>query len=195
MHTNYHQPDFYRFSDDSIKLVNYVFEKQSLRHFNHVLDLCSGCGVVGIEFALRQRNLKRLSFCEVQDDFIPFIQKNSIELIPNVSISVHRNGYQHLHLEDKFDLVLCNPPYFYPGKGLLSPNESKNRCRFFIDSNLKELVLCIARHLDTNGVGYFLGRLNEDEFSIAQAALSVEFKFVQELDLGSCSIFSIKNQS
>lgn len=193
MHTNYDQPDFYRFSDDSIKLVNFVFEKVSKQKLNHVLDLCAGSGVVGIEFALRQKDLTRLSFCEIQNDFIPFIQKNALNLIPDVNISIHHRGYQNLYLEEKFDLILSNPPYFYPGKGLLSPNESKNRCRFFIDSNLKELVLCIARLLSANGVGYFLGRLNQDELSTSQAALSVNYKLIQELDLGSCSIFSITN--
>ncbi|MGL6035003.1 MAG: hypothetical protein ACRC0N_08060, partial [Acinetobacter johnsonii] len=55
---NYKQPDEYRFSLDSIHLARFVAsqlashsELGSLR----VLDLCAGCGVIGIELSWHLR--------------------------------------------------------------------------------------------------------------------------------------------
>jgi tRNA1(Val) A37 N6-methylase TrmN6 len=191
MQTNYYQPDFYRFSDDSIKLVNFVFQRKKNTKILRLLDLCAGCGVVGIEFNLRKIDLQEIHFCEIQDEFIPFLQNNLSALIPNTTSIIHNKSYEQLNISDKFDLILSNPPYFYPGKGLLSPNQAKNRCRFFMDSSLRELVQCIQRNLSPTGEAYFLGRFNSNEFSVASASLSVDYRLEHELDLGSCSIYSL----
>lgn len=53
---------------------------------------------------------------------------------------------------DVFDLIVCNPPYFLPGQGILSPSEFKNRCRFFIDSNLQNLLAGVYNSLKPGGV-------------------------------------------
>lgn len=62
----------------------------------------------------------------------------------------------------KYHLILCNPPYFMPGQGKLSPSDFKNRCRFFLDSSFEKLIEAIDSCLDATGEAYLLLRDLED---------------------------------
>ena len=62
------------------------------------------------------------------------------------------------HYKEKYDIILSNPPYFFLGEGLLSPNEFKNRCRFFIDSDLQTLIRATIHALKPQGRAFLLVR-------------------------------------
>ncbi|MBV2168118.1 MAG: hypothetical protein KUL82_05355 [Bdellovibrio sp.] len=49
---HYSQPEEYRFSHDSVMLARKVFERVSASAMENWrgLDLCSGCGIVGLDF-------------------------------------------------------------------------------------------------------------------------------------------------
>jgi tRNA1(Val) A37 N6-methylase TrmN6 len=74
-------------------------------------------------------------------------------------------NYENLLNEEdrgKYQLILCNPPYFQPGQGKLSPSEFKNRCRFFLDSTFEKLIAAIEWSLADRGEAYFLLRDLQD---------------------------------
>jgi len=80
---NYSQPEEYHFSHDSIFLSRHVFEiiKSQGLHYNRILDLCAGCGVIGIDllFHINKEKLKlplELDFIEIQNIYFPHFQKN-----------------------------------------------------------------------------------------------------------------------
>ena len=82
-------------------------------------------------------------------------------------------------------MIISNPPYFFLGEGLLSPNEFKNRCRFFIDSDFNNLIKAVLFSLKPGGRAYLLvrpgshhGRNLFDEIK----DLSLGFADVQILD-------------
>ncbi|HAU1291084.1 TPA: SAM-dependent methyltransferase, partial [Legionella pneumophila] len=67
---NYKQPDEYHFSLDSIHLAKFVAKQLkpyrdlgSLR----VLDLCAGCGIIGIELSWHLQAIRQIDFIEIQD--------------------------------------------------------------------------------------------------------------------------------
>lgn len=62
----------------------------------------------------------------------------------------------------KYQLIVCNPPYFMPGQGKLSPSEFKNRCRFFLDSSFENLIESILQSLAMDGEAFLLIRDLED---------------------------------
>ena len=69
-------------------------------------------------------------------------------------------------LQNTYDLILCNPPYFKPELGVLSKSEFKNRCRFFIDSTFKKLIEAIHYLLKSDGEAFVLIKdLQENGFS------------------------------
>jgi len=148
----YSQPDEYHFSHDSVFLARKVFEE--IRNENitqyEVLDLCAGCGIVGLDFLFhcnKELNLfpKRCDFVEVQEVYEDYFKKNASNISKNICHFLNMN-YSKLTQENrKYDLILCNPPYFNLGQGALSPSTFKNRCRFFIDSDFNTLLTTIKQ--------------------------------------------------
>ena len=111
------------------------------------MDLCAGCGVVGLEFFCHLKNTNFIDFIEVQETYKPYFEKNLKLINPTATdfnfYLMNYNQMQTTHFENKYDLIISNPPYFFKGEGILSPSEFKNRCRFFMDSNLDELIKAI----------------------------------------------------
>lgn len=162
---DYHQPEDYRFSLDSVFLAQKVAEDlKSLPHPEtlRVLDLCAGCGVVGLELHFHMKSLKKIDFLEVQEVYLEYFEKNSLQAkSPDSEFHFLQMNYAEL-IQEKFkevyDVIISNPPYFFQGEGLLSPNEFKNRCRFFLDSSFQKLIEATLYSLKPNGKAYLLMR-------------------------------------
>lgn len=164
---NYFQPEEYHFSLDSVFLAQKVAGLiQEGPKALKVLDLCAGCGIIGLELSLHSEHQLQIDFLEVQELYLPFFQKNLEMIYPS-----HEQGdsqYNFLALNyrsllapeysEQYDLIVCNPPYFFKGEGLLSPSEFKNRCRFFIDSDFSTLVHAVVHSLKKNCPAYLLVR-------------------------------------
>lgn len=141
-----------------------LYRDQDLSNFD-VLDLCSGCGIIGLDFLFHLRTdhkaqPRSLDFVEVQDIYREHFEENLRRLGgPTSSLRFLCQNYETLiKSPKKYDLILCNPPYFQPHEGKLSPSEFKNRCRFFIDSSLEVLLQVFQQNLQSNGHAYFLFR-------------------------------------
>ncbi len=161
----YKQPSEYQFSLDSIELARYV-AKHFAMHADpaalRVLDLCAGCGVIGIELSWFRRELRQIDFIEVQDIYTPYFQENkAIVNRPELKLDWHILNYDALlekNWEGQFNLIVSNPPYFQPDQGMLSPSAFKSRCRFFLDSTFEKYILALANSLACKGEAYFLLR-------------------------------------
>lgn len=165
---NYAQPEEYRFSHDSVFLARKVFELHpgELQDVT-ALDLCAGCGIVGLDFLYHCKSAGKLmptrfDFLEVQDIYHEYFQQNLTNFgskLPPVNFL--NQNYDVLKSESnksQYDLILSNPPYFRVNQGILSPSEFKNRCRFFIDSDFKNLIDAINNALKPQGSAYILLR-------------------------------------
>ncbi|MBY0555373.1 methyltransferase [bacterium] len=183
---NYSQPGEYNFSHDSVFLAHRVSEiiKEENTRIKNVLDLCSGCGVVGLDllFYLNQNNTvmpAHIDFLEVQDlyrtHFIKNVEtlKTHISKIPDYRfLNINYNELSLLpDFHNKYDLIICNPPYFRKGFGKLSPNEFKNRCRFFIDSDYPNLIKSIEYSLHSAGKAFVLLK------SLQEHGINIEKEF------------------
>lgn len=168
---NYSQPEEYRFSIDSIEMpwevAQYLKQvpAEKLKHWN-VLDLCAGCGVLGFELNFHIPNLTKIDFVEVQEVYRSHFEKNR-ELVhrEHSEFRFLNLNYEKILLpefEKRYQLILCNPPYFFPDQGKLSPSELKNRCRFFIDSSFEKLIETIDFCLAMEGEAFILLREQED---------------------------------
>jgi tRNA1(Val) A37 N6-methylase TrmN6 len=56
----------------------------------------------------------------------------------------------------RYDLIVGNPPYFFPAEGLPSKSELRNRCRFFRDGSFEDLFSGVAHSLKPGGRGFLL---------------------------------------
>lgn len=183
---NYSQPEEYHFSLDSIEMPWEVAQhlkeriqddnqekKQSPSDFLRnqmrrwkTLDLCAGCGVLGFELNFHLPQIRDIDFVEVQEIYEPHFLSNREKVQNEGEFRFIRKNYEELSLDPefakKYDLILCNPPYFKIEQGKLSPSEFKNRCRFFIDSTFEKLVESIDHCLAPQGEAYLLLRTLEE---------------------------------
>ena len=164
---DYFQPLEYRFSLDSVFLAQKVaqlIEREGKGSYGKVLDLCAGCGIIGLELSLHAKCLMNIDFLEVQEIYRPFFEKNIVMIYPNAETDQFRFlnlNYQSLlraEFENSYDLIVSNPPYFFQGEGILSPNNFKNRCRFFLDSDFETLIEAIVFSLKPKSSAYLLVR-------------------------------------
>lgn len=165
---NYAQPEEYHFSHDSVFLARQVFELyfENLQE-STALDLCAGCGIVGLDFLYHCKSAGKLmpakfDFLEVQNIYREYFEQNLRSFGASLpSVNFLNQNYEILKSESyqaRYDLILSNPPYFRVNQGILSPSEFKNRCRFFIDSDFKNLIEAINNALKPQGSAYILLR-------------------------------------
>lgn len=161
---SYSQPDEYRFCQDSVILPRFIADQISGREISpsfRVLDVCAGCGVIGFELAFHEKRIEQIDFLEIQPEFEPYFRRNL-----EITGRQPGQGFQWLHgdfnqlgnspSESKYDLIIGNPPYFYPGEGKLSPSRLQNRCRFFLDGDFLSLAQGVSRALQPEGEAYLL---------------------------------------
>ncbi|MFT6069761.1 MAG: tRNA1(Val) A37 N6-methylase TrmN6 [Bacteriovoracaceae bacterium] len=151
--SDYSQPDFYHFSEDSLELVQFASEVLASRNdLTSAVDLGAGCGVIGIEALLKNPNISKMTFLEVQKEFIPFIIEN-LQLaeindakILNIPLS---------QFEAKVDIIFSNPPYFKPGSGRVSENRNRQVCRTFEIDGMDIFFKKLKEALTKNGLIFF----------------------------------------
>lgn len=126
-----------------------------------VMDLCSGCGVIGFDLQFHEPRIQQIDFIEIQDIYFEHFKRNRALVNKTARFEMHVKNYSEISgtaWENQFDLIVCNPPYFRLGQGKLSPSEFKNRCRFFIDSDFTTLLRTVYLSLKSSGEAYLLVR-------------------------------------
>lgn len=206
----YSQPEDYHFSHDSVFLARQVFEilqNNNLKN-TRALDLCSGCGIIGLDFLFhcKQSSINvpaQFDFLEVQEIYESHFSDNVQKLgtIPT-DIQFLNHNYSELLKSDfnkRYDLVLCNPPYFRAGQGKLSHSEFKNRCRFYLDSDFKTLLLALQNVLSEQGKAYILLRDLSDHgwnaFAEAQETLDSSIVLEKVFDIRGTDVVRLSRRA
>lgn len=167
----YAQPSEYQYSHDSVFLARLAYEYvvKNKSDITKVLDLCAGCGIVGMDFLFHlQKNKIQLplvsDFLEIQDLYEPYFIENlkvlNEKLNRDLSSDFINLNYAAVTdypvLSEKYNFIFSNPPFFHKGHGTLSHSEFKNRCRYFLDSDLKGLISAIQYLLSPGGTALVL---------------------------------------
>jgi tRNA1(Val) A37 N6-methylase TrmN6 len=147
---DYSQPDFYRFSQDSLLLVNKALEE--MPDAKRVLDLGCGCGVIGIELANKLDHIEKLDLIEYQADFLSYIELNLENLLhKTIPTQLYQNSFYEFKSSTQYDLIVGNLPYFMPHQSRPSPDKRKNTCRQWEVGSVKDVVRILDSNLTSDG--------------------------------------------
>lgn len=149
----YQDNKLYKFTSDSIKLAKFC----SIKHSDNVLDMCAGCGVVGL-YAYSISRCASLVFNEIQHQMCELIQKNiQLNNLEN-ECKVICKDLALLELKDfdkPLDVIVCNPPYFKLN-GKIKGDDSVAMCRHEINTNLNAIINIANKLLKDRGKFYFI---------------------------------------
>ncbi len=180
MNREYSQPDFYRFNSDSLALVEWIIQRG--HSYSKVLDLGAGCGILGIELA-QKSYVERITFVEIQKEYEDFLLQNiKNHLTPSHLIEVKWKSFKDVLLDEEYDLIVCNPPYYLPGHGQQSSNLQRMIARAFINDSWYDLFYLVERYLTLRGRAYFVIKNNPIIWAhILNEFKKVNLKYVSEV--------------
>ncbi len=145
----------YCFNSDSVALANFVKCPKNA----DVIDLCSGSGVIGI-LVNAKNNCKSVTCVEIQAYFANMC-KRSCEYNNIINITTLNQPLQGVSKQlgcEKYDVVVCNPPYKSENKGLLNEKQSVSIARHEITVNLEDIVKEASKLLKYGGKFYTVNK-------------------------------------
>lgn len=166
MNDDYSQPSFYKFNSDSFDLIDYALKNSPT--VQSILDLGAGCGVIGIEIAKRL-STKHLTLVELQTEYRPYIEDNCKKYLNDeIKFEIVISSFQNYQPLKKFDLIVCNPPYYLPGHGEVPQILQRAFARMFLVDDWMILLSKIAQSLTEDGKALLV--LKNDENLIKEIA-------------------------
>ena len=146
----YQDDELYCFTSDAILLSRFARVKSG----DVVADFCSGSGIVGLHlFGLNPNLIKSVTYFEMQkpmfDMSLKTIQANNLA----DKFFAHNIKVQDIPISfnEKFSLIVCNPPYMKRQAGQSSENSLIAVCKTEEKLTLSELITAISRCLKFGG--------------------------------------------
>jgi len=146
--------DSYRFSVDSILLLNFI----RLKNFENVIDLGTGSGIIPLLLFGKRKGLSIYGI-EIQKDLADMARR-SVELnkLQN-NITIIQEDFRSLKnifKNQQFDIVVSNPPYLSLGHGKVNPSSSRAIARHEIKGNLEDIIVVSNYLLKNKGRIYLI---------------------------------------
>lgn len=166
----------YRFTSDSVLLANFFGGRRGER----VVDLCSGCGVVGLLIAAKFP-IAHMTLLELQSDLSDMSRRSILcnrmeERVSAVCASVQDAPKL---FPSGFHAVCVNPPYGRKGSCFPSETEGLALCRHELSLTLKELTESASKLLRTGGrFGIVYPAERMSELFAAMSSVGIEPKRV-----------------
>ena len=148
--------DSYRFSVDSILLLNFI----RLKNYEKIIDLGTGSGIIPLLLFGKKKGLSIYGI-EIQKDLADMARR-SVELnkLQN-GITIIQEDFRNLKNNFKnqqFDVVVSNPPYISMGQGKINPSINKAIARHEIKGDLEDMISVSNYLLKNKGRIYLIYR-------------------------------------
>ena len=148
--------DSYRFSVDSILLLNFI----RVRNYEKIIDLGTGSGIIPLLLFGKRKGLSIYGI-EIQND-LAGMARRSIELNKlQDHITIIQEDFKNVKnvfQNQQFDVVVSNPPYISLGQGEINPSSSKAIARHEIKGDLEDIISASNYLLKNKGRIYLIYR-------------------------------------
>ena len=149
--------NWFCFGIDSVLLVNFA---RNMKSNARVLDLGTGTGIIPILLS-GKTNLKKAIGVEVQENVAEMAKRSvklnnledKIEIVCDNIINLSEK-----YKENKFDVIITNPPYKRKGDGVINEVEEKLISRHEIKANLEDFIKTASILLKDKGEFYIVHR-------------------------------------
>ena len=145
----YQDDELYRFTSDAVRLSYFATVKKD----DTVADFCSGSGIVGIHLLGLNKVIKSVTLFEMQkplyDLSVKSIEYNNLkDKVFAVNTRLQDIGSEY---NEKFSLIVCNPPYMKKDSGAVNEKDEIAVCRCEITLELEELIDAVSKCLKFGG--------------------------------------------
>lgn len=115
-------------------------------------DICSGCGVVGLYIAARDKP-KKVFLVEIQPELNELALRNVEKNFLGDTVECVGADYRDFARDKpkKIDAVVSNPPFFKKGEGRVPASKEKAIAKHEIHGSLEELFACAEKILKGGG--------------------------------------------
>ena len=149
--------NWFCFGIDSVLLVNFA---KNIKNDADVLDLGTGTGIIPILLS-GKTNFKKAIAVEVQENVAEMAKRsvklndleNKIEIVCDNVINLSEK-----YKNNKFDVIITNPPYKRKGDGVINEVEEKLISRHEIKANLEDFIKTASTLLKDKGEFYIVHR-------------------------------------
>lgn len=114
-----------------------------------ILDIGTGSGVIALMLAQRSVPEAHIDAVEQSTDDVAQAAENFRRSPWPDKINAIHSAIQEYHSSDRYDLIVCNPPYF--SQSLLPPEKRRQEARHDMRLSRAELVAAIIRLLHPDG--------------------------------------------
>lgn len=138
----------FRFGIDAVLLANFAVIKKG----HHVIDLCSGTGIIPFIIAGKTEALK-ITGIEIQEDMVQMANRSVQfnKLYDRVSfINGDLKNLDLLKSIPKADVITVNPPYKLANSGIVNPNDKMAIARHEICCTLEDVIIACRILLKDN---------------------------------------------
>ena len=136
----------YRFTSDAVLLATAAAERAPERF----VDAGAGCGVVGIALCHLVPGATGIAL-ERDPELAAFARVNAAAYGGRIRVREGDLRQVTGEIEERFELVVMNPPYFPPGVGRLSPDAQRAAARHQLYGEIKELVSSLSSIVRPDG--------------------------------------------
>ena len=152
----YQDSQKYCFTSDAVHLANFVSTPKNAK----VVDLCSGTGVIGMLVCVKNP-VDIVKMVEIQEDVAQMsmdsVKYNNLQDKIDVVASPLQNVYKLIGAE-KYDVIVCNPPYKKTQASMLSENDSIKISKHEIKMVLEDVFVEANKLLKYGGALYLINK-------------------------------------
>lgn len=154
--------NWFCFGIDSVLLVNFA---KNIKENSTILDLGTGTGIIPILLSGKV-NIKKAVGIEIQKNVADMATRSvelnnlqdKIEIICSNILNLNNNFFIEKGLENKFDVIITNPPYKKKGEGVINEKEEKLISRHEITADLEDFIKVSSNLLKDKGEFYIVHR-------------------------------------